>query len=364
MTISKFAATLSGVMTAAFVAFAAQAEEVRVYNWSDYIDEEILKDFEKETGIKVVYDVFDSNEILETKLLAGKTGYDIVVPSHAFLSRQIKAGIFQKLDMAQLPNAKNIWKDVADRVARFDPGNEFSVNYMWGSTGLGYVKEKVAERIENPPTNSWSLVFDPKYAKKLQDCGIYWLDAPTEVMPAALAYLGKDGNSRSADDMKEAAALLEKVRPFVRKFHSSEYISALANGEICVAIGWSGDVLQARDRASEAKKGVTVEYSIPKEGTQMWFDQLAIPADAPNPKAAHKFINYLLEAKVIAKATNYVNYANGNLASQEFIDPEVLADTAIYPDAETVKNLFVVDTYAPKLQRVVTRAWTRLKTGQ
>ena len=364
MRMGKIVSWFAGVSLAAIVAFPANAEEVRVYNWSDYIDEEILKEFETATGIKVIYDVFDSNEILETKLLAGSTGYDVVVPSHAFLARQIQAGVFQKLDQSKLPNAKNMWEDIKIRLKQFDPDNAYSVNYMWGSTGIGYVKELVDARLPNAPTNSWDLVFKPEIAEKLKDCGIYWLDAPTEILPSALAYLGKPGNSTDPEDLKAAAALLEKVRPTVRKFHSSEYISALANGEICVAIGWSGDVLQARDRAAEADKGVTVAYSVPKEGAQMWFDQLAIPADAPNLDAAHKFINFLMDPKVIAKATNYVNYANGNLASQEFVDKSVLEDPAIYPDAETVKNLFVVPTYDPKLQRIVTRMWTRIKTGQ
>ncbi len=350
--------------TALLATTVAVAEEVRIYNWSDYIDENILTEFTAETGIEVVYDVFDSNELLETKLLAGSTGYDIVVPSHAFLARQISVGIFDKLDQSQLPNQKHMWKAIEERMAEFDPGNAYSVNYMWGTTGIGYVKEKVEAVLPNAPTDSWALVFDPANAEKLAECGIFMLDAPTEIIPSALRYLGYDGGAQNVKELEAATELLSKIRPYVRKFHSSEYISALANGDICVAIGWSGDILQARDRAAEADNQITVEYTIPKEGAQMWFDQLAIPADAPNKVAAHKFINYIMRPEVIAKASNYVYYANGNLDSQKLLEEDVLTDTAIYPDGETVNNLFVVGTYSPKFQRLVNRAWTRIKTGQ
>jgi len=354
---------ITGV-TALLATTVAVAEEVRIYNWSDYIDEKILVEFTAETGIKVVYDVFDSNELLETKLLAGSTGYDVVVPSHAFLARQISVGIFDKLDQGQLPNQKHMWKAIEERMAEFDPGNAYSVNYMWGTTGIGYVKEKVEALLPNAPTSSWALVFDPANAKVLAECGIFLLDAPTEVIPSALRYLGYNGGSQNLKELEAATELLSKIRPYVRKFHSSEYISALANGDICVAIGWSGDILQARDRAAEAGSGITVEYVIPKEGAQMWFDQLAIPADAPNKAAAHKFIDYIMRPEVIAKASNYVYYANGNLESQKLLEEDVLTDTAIYPDEETVNNLFVVGTYSPKFQRQVNRAWTKIKTGQ
>ncbi len=350
--------------TALLATTVAVAEEVRIYNWSDYIDENILTEFTAETGIEVVYDVFDSNELLETKLLAGSTGYDIVVPSHAFLARQISVGIFDKLDQSQLPNQKHMWKAIEERMAEFDPGNAYSVNYMWGTTGIGYVKEKVEAVLPNAPTDSWALVFDPANAEKLAECGIFMLDAPTEIIPSALRYLGYDGGAQNVKELEAATELLSKIRPYVRKFHSSEYISALANGDICVAIGWSGDILQARDRAAEADNQITVEYTIPKEGAQMWFDQLAIPADAPNKVAAHKFIDYIMRPEVIAKASNYVYYANGNLDSQKLLEEDVLTDTAIYPDEETVNNLFVVGTYSPKFQRLVNRAWTRIKTGQ
>ncbi|MBB4304975.1 putrescine transport system substrate-binding protein [Rhodobium orientis] len=357
-------AGVAAAMTATVPAAAAD-KEVRVYNWSDYIDEEILKEFTEETGIKVIYDVFDSNETLETKLLAGGTGYDVVVPSGTFLSRQIQAGVFQKLDKSKLPNLKNMWPKIQKLTAGYDPDNAYSINYMWGTTGIGINVDKVKERLgADMPLNSWDLVFKPELAEKLQDCGIHWLDAPEEIFPTALNYLGFRGDSHDTDEIAKAAEMLDKVRGTVQKFHSSEYINALANGDICVAIGWSGDVLQARDRASEADKGVTVEYIIPKEGAQMWFDQMAIPADATNVDEAHAFLNYIMEPKVMAKASNYVYYANGNLASQEFLNEDVIKDPAIYPDAETSEKLYTTTAYPPKVLRVVTRAWTKVKTGQ
>ncbi len=345
------------------VAFA-QDRTVNVYNWSDYIDESILEDFTKETGIKVVYDVFDSNEVLETKLLAGGTGYDVVVPTGTFLGRQIQAGAFQKLDKDKLPNLTNLWPEIMARVEKFDPGNEHAINYMWGTTGIGYNVDKVKEILPDAPLDSWDMVFDPEVVSKLADCGVYMLDTADEMFPAALNYLGLDPDSADTDDFKKAAELLKSVRPYVRKFHSSEYINALANGDICLAVGWSGDVLIARDRAKEADNGVTVEYVIPKEGAMMWFDNMAIPVDAPHVEEAHEFINYIMKPEVIAKATNYVFYANGNKASQQFVDKEVLEDQAVYPSEEAVKNLFSTTTKSPKALRVRTREWTGVKTGQ
>ncbi len=358
---------LSAIVVAASIpAMPALAQDavVNVYNWSDYIDEEILADFTKETGIKVVYDVFDSNEILETKLLAGGTGYDVVVPSATFLARQIQAGVFQKVDRSKLGNIGNVWDDIAERVAVYDPDNAYSVNYMWGTTGFGYNVAKIKERMADAPVDSWAMVFDPDIVAKFADCGIHVLDAPTEVIPAALNYLGLDPRSRDAGDIKKAEELVNAIRPHVQKFHSSEYINALANGDICLAVGWSGDVLQARDRAAEVDQGVEVAYVIPKEGALMWFDQLAVPADAPNTDAAHQFINYILRPEVVAKATNYVYYANGNSASMPLLDEEVTGDPAIYPDDATVKNLYTILPYDAKSQRLITRAWTKITTGQ
>ena len=343
----------------------AAANEVRIYNWSDYIDESILQDFTRETGINVVYDVFDSNDILETKLLAGSTGYDIVVPTGIFLARQIQAGVFQKLDREQLPNIKFMWPQIEARVSDLDPGNAYSVNYMWGTTGIGINVDKVKEVLgPNAPLDSWSLVFDPANAEKLASCGIFMLDAAEEIVATALQYIGEDPDTKDAAVMEKAEGVLMPVRPFIQKFHSSEYINALANGDICVAVGWSGDMLQARDRAAEANNGVTVEYIIPKEGALMWFDQLAVPADAPNVENAHKFINYIMRPEVIAKASNYVFYANGNLGAKSYLSPDVLNDPAIYPSDEVVANLFTLTPYGPREQRVLTRLWTKVKTGQ
>jgi len=357
-------AALFGSLIALAPAAHAQQKTVNVYNWSDYIDRSILEDFEKETGIKVVYDTYDSNELLETKLLAGSSGYDVVVPSATFLSRQIKAGVFRKLDKSKLPNLVHAWDEIQTRVARFDPNNEYSVNYLWGTSGVGYNVAKVRERLPNPPTDSWRMVLDPVIAAKFADCGIYVLDSPEDVIPNVLNYLGLDPNSKKAADLSQATAQLNRVRKHIRKFHSSEYIDALANGEICLAVGYSGDILQARDRAKEAGRGVEVAYSIPKEGALMWFDQLAIPNDSFRPEEAHQFINYLLRPEVIAKATNEVNYANGNKTSQQFVEESVLKDPSIYPDPVTLQRLFTVTTPDSQEQKRITRAWTRIKTGK
>lgn len=355
--------TISAAAIALSSASFAQERTVNVYNWSDYIDESILSDFTTETGIKVVYDVFDSNEILETKLLAGGTGYDVVVPSATFLARQITAGVFQPLDMSKLPEAKNLWADIQKRTEVYDPGQKYAFNYMWGTTGIGYNVKAAQERIGGP-VKSWDVVFDPEKLAKFADCGVHVLDAPTEMISAALNYLGKDPDSKTAEDIEAGSALLQKIRPSIQKFNSSEYINALANGDICLAVGWSGDIFQARDRAAEANAGVEVGYSIPAEGAYMWFDQMAIPADAKNVAEAHEFLNYMMRPEVIAKASNYVFYANGNKASQEMLDKEVLDDPAVYPDAATMDKLYVTTPWGPKEQRLLTRAWTTVKTGQ
>ena len=343
---------------------SATAEEVRVYNWSDYIDESLLKKFEDETGIDLIYDVFDSNEVLETKLLAGGSGYDVVVPSGTFLQRQIQAGAFQKLDYSKLPNSKYLWDVIKERTAQYDPGNQYAINYMWGTTGIGINVQKVKEVLgEDAPVDSLALIFDPENMKKLQACGVHFLDAPTEMIPAALAYIGENPDSQEKDVIAKAEPVLAAVRPYVLKFHNSEYINALANGDICVAFGWSGDVLQARDRADEADNGVEIAYHAPKEGALMWFDMMAIPADAPNPDGAHKFLNFIMDPENMAAASNYVYYANGNLGSQKYLSEDVIGDPAIYPDEETLKHLYTNRPYPAKIQRVVTRLWTKIKSG-
>ena len=346
---------------------AAQKTEriVNIYNWSDYIDPAVIEAFTKETGIKVRYDTFDANETLETKLLAGKSGYDVVVPSGYFLQRQITAGVFQKLDKAKLPNLKNVWPDIAAKLAFYDPGNQYSVNYMWGTTGIGYNVKKMREILGAGATiDSWDVVFRPEQLAKFKGCGIHMLDSVDDIVPAALHQLGLSPNSTEQKDLDKAADLIAKIRPSVRKFHSSEYINALASGEICFVVGWSGDIKQAQRRAAEAKNGVEIGYAIPKEGAQMFFDNLAIPKDAPHVAEAHAFIDYLLRADVAAKNTNLVQYANGNLASQAQIDKAVLDDKTVYPDAATMAKLYTISAHDQKTQRVLNRLWTKIKTGK
>jgi putrescine transport system substrate-binding protein len=361
-TIALAAAALALLWTASA---RAQGRTVNVYNWSDYIEPGLLEDFTKETGIKVRYDTFDSNDTLETKLLAGKSGYDVVVPTGFFLERQIKAGVFQKLDKSKLPNLVNIWPEIAQRLSVYDPGNQYAVNYMWGTTGLGYNVKKVREILrDDAKIDSWDIVFKPENLAKLKSCGVYLLDSADDILPAALKYLGFDPNSRTEAELQKAADLVGKVRPSVRKFHSSEYLNALASGEICFAVGFSGDVKQAQKRAAEAKNGVEVAYAIPKEGAQLWFDNLAIPRDAKNVAEAHAFINYLQKPEVAAKNSNLISYANGNLASQQLLDKEVLDDRTIYPDEATMSRLYTIKVYDNATQRLMNRLWTRIKTGR
>jgi putrescine transport system substrate-binding protein len=341
----------------------AQDKVVKIYNWSDYIDPQVLEDFTAKTGIQVVYDLFDSNELLETKLLAGSTGYDLVVPTAFFLSRQIEAGLFQPLDKSKIPNWANLDPGLMGKAAKYDAGNEHAMIYMWGTTGLAYNVDKVKERLPDAPTDSWALLFDPANAAKLADCGIMALDAPVEVMASALRYLGEDPDSKDPAVLAKGAALLERVRPYIRKFHSSEYINALANGDICLALGWSGDGGIAKTRAEEANNGVHVEYTIPKEGALLWFDMMAMPTDAPNPDNAYTFLNYLLEPEVMAKISNFVTYPNAVPASLAMIDPEVKADSSLFPTPEIQKDLFTVSPFDQKGQRTLTRLWTKILTG-
>ena len=343
---------------------AAEEKVVNVYNWSDYIAEDTIANSEKETGIKVNYDMYDGNETLETKLLAGNSGYDIVVPSASFLERQIKTGVYQKLDKSKLPNLAHMDPEVMQRAALHDPGNEHSVVYMWGTTGIGYNPDKVNKAFPNAPVDSWSLVYEPENASKLKGCGIAVLDSYSEITSTVLAYLGKDPNSQSADDLALVEAKLLQIRPFIRYIHSSQYINDLANGDICVAVGYSGDILQARDRASEAGNNINVKYAVPKEGTIIWFDTMAIPKDAPHPNNAHAFINYIMEPEVVARISNFVNYANGNADSLPFIDEGVRNDPGVYPPPEVKAKLFPDLAETQEYTRLMTRTWTRFTTGQ
>jgi putrescine transport system substrate-binding protein len=344
---------------------AAQEEKVlHVFNWSDYIAEDTVPNFEKQSGIKVTYDVFDSNDVLETRLLAGNSGFDVVVPSASFLERQIKAGVFQKLDKSQIPNLKNMDPDIMNRVGLHDPNNEYAVPYLWGTTGIGYNEDKIKKILGDARPDSWNYIYDPKLAAKFKECGLSLLDAPDEILKTVLAWMGRDPNSQQEEDLKAAEAKLMPIRPFIRKIHSSQYIDDLANGDLCIAVGWSGDILQARDRAAEAGQGVKIKYAIPKEGTIVWFDMLAIPADAKHPKNAHAFINYLMDPQVAANDSNFVNYANGNAASLPMVSDEVKNDPGVYPTPEVKAKLFPSLAYGEDFQRLMNRMWTKFQTGQ
>lgn len=339
---------------------------VNVYNWSDYIGEDVVATFETESGTKVVYDVFDSNEVLEGKLLAGRTGYDVVVPSIEFMGRQIQAGIFQPLDKEKLPNYKELDPSMMAVIAQMDPGNAYGVPYMWGTTGIGMIKDKVIAALgPDAPLDSWELVLNPENLAKLSSCGVAFLDAPSEIFGAVLHYQGKDPNTADAKDYQgDAKALLKQLAPSVTYFHSSKYIDDLAAGEICVAIGWSGDIAQAMVDAEEADNGVKISYVIPKEGALQFYDILVIPKDASNVEEAHAFINFLMRPDIAAENTNYIWYPNPIPASKPMIDPEITGDPSIYPPPDVMAGLYVSTIKSPAVDRAMNRAWTEVKTGR
>ena len=337
---------------------------VNVYNWSDYIEPSVLEDFTKETGVTVNYEVMDSNELLETKLVAGRTGYDVVVPSASFLARQIKLGVYQKLDKSKLPNIKNLDPDITKRLEVFDPGNEHAVNYMWGTSGVAYNEEAIKAAMPDAPVDSFAMFWDPKVVSKFAKCGVSVLDAPSEVVGTVMIYLGKDANSENPEDLKAAEKVLVAVRPYIRLINSSKYIEDLANGEICLALGWSGDTLQAKSRAEEAKKPFTIKYNIPKEGAVMFFDNMAIPADASHVKNAHVFINYMLRPEVAAANSNAISFANSNAASWPMVNPEVKNNPGIFPTAEMMPKLVPDLPETAEFTRSLTRTWTRFRTGK
>jgi putrescine transport system substrate-binding protein len=343
---------------------AAAEKVLNVDNWSDYIQPAVISDFQKEYGIRVNYDVFDSNEILETKLLTGHTNYDVVVPSGAFLERQMQAGIYQKLDKGLLPNLKDVDPQVAHAVAVYDPGNEYCVDYMWITSGVGYNTAAIRERLPHAPVDSWRMLFDPAVVAKFQDCGVSILDAPSEVVATVLLFLGRNPNSNSPADLKDAEQVLRAMRPYVRYVDSSRYIDNLANGDLCLALGWSGDVKQAHDRALEAGKGVELAYVIPHEGAIANYDVLAIPADAPHVRNAHLFIDYLLRPGVAARNSNLIKYANAVLPDIQPLDPAVRDDPGVYPPPEMRARLTPERARPADYQRLLTRMWTRFKTGK
>jgi putrescine transport system substrate-binding protein len=359
----KDAAQTAGTASASASAATDAEKTVNIYNWSDYIDPTVVPAFEKEYGIKVNYDVFDSNEVVETKLLEGNTGYDVVVPSASFMQRQIQAGVFQKLDKSLLPNLKGLDPGITAKIAIMDPGNQYGVNYLWGIDVVGYNEDQIKAAMPNAPVDSFAMVYDPNVIRNFQKCGVSILDAPDEVVGTVLIYLGKDPNSEAPEDLQAAAKVLYAIRPYVRYINSSKYIEDLANGELCLALGWNGDVGQSRRRASEAGKNVKIKDNIAKEGGLMFFDMMAIPADAPHPKNAHLFINYLLRPEIAAKDSSAVYYATSVSAAFSLIDPAVYNDPAVFPNDSTKTKLFVNATHSMLYMRDLNRVWTHFKTG-
>jgi putrescine transport system substrate-binding protein len=357
---------LALILAAALQSAAAAEKQLNIYNWSDYIADDTVARFEHETGDKVSYDVYDSNEVLEAKLLAGRSGYDLVVPSASpYLARQIVAGVYQTLDRAKLGNYGNLDPQILANAAIADPGNQYGVPYLWGTTGIGYNRAMIKAALgEAAPTDSSRLLFDPAIAKKLAPCGISLLDSAQEIVPAALAYLGRDPLSRAPEDLDRAMAAITAIRPFIRKFHSSQYINDLANGDLCVAFGYSGDMLQARNRARDAKNGIDIAYTIPKEGAMMWIDMMAVPKDAPHPDEALRFIDFVLRPETVAAISNTVAYANPNTKATALVDAALRDDPNVYPPASVRARLFFDKPVTPQYERLRTRAWTKVKTGE
>ena len=360
---------LAAALSAAACLPAAAADEPKVlniYNWSDYIADDTLKNFEKETGIKVNYDNYDNNEILHAKLVAGKTGYDIVVPGAHFAKQQIAANLFQKLDRGQLPNWGNQDPALLAQMAKVDPGNLYLVDWLWGyvTVGINVGKVKAALGELPMPDNAWSLLFDPKYAAKLKGCGVSMLDSPSEVLPVALMYVGKSGYSTSPDDYRAAGDMLKKIRPYVTRFSSSGYIDEMAQGSLCLVMGYSGDINIARARALAAGKGVNLEALIPKSGATLFFDSMAIPADAKHPRNAHLFINYILRPEVHASLTNKVFYANPNKASMKFVKKDVAENKTIFLSADDLAKMTPPDSVPQDGRRLQTRTFTAFKVAK
>ena len=358
-------ATASALLSAGPARAQEEEKVLNIYNWSDYIADDTIANFEKETGIKVRYDVFDSNEILHAKLVAGKTGYDIVVPSSYWAKIQADGGLLRKLDKAQLPNLKNMDPAVQAQLAALDPGNQYLVNWLWGYTTVGINVDKVKAALGSTPMpeNAWDLVFKPEYISKLKSCGVSFLDSPTDIIPAALHYLGKPAFSRNQADYSGVAPLLKAVRPSVTLFSSSGYINDMASGSICVALGWSGDINIAKQRALEGKTGQNIQALIPSTGGVLFFDTMAIPTDAPHPNNALKWINYIMRPEVDASLTNKVFYANPNKESKKFVKPEVANNPTVFISDADMKKMAVPDALNNDIRRTMTRLYTSFKTG-
>ncbi|MDG9930360.1 MULTISPECIES: polyamine ABC transporter substrate-binding protein [unclassified Pseudomonas] len=347
------------------VASASQAaESVRIYNWTDYIAPDTLKNFQKASGVAAHYDVYDSNETLDAKLMAGRSGYDVVFPSNHFMARQIQGGALKKLDRSKLPGWSNLNPVLLKALETNDPGNQHGFPYLWGTTGIGYNVDKVRAVLgDGVAVDSWDLILKPEQLAKLAQCGVAILDNGPEMLPIALHQLGLPHHSQNPDDYKKAEALLMEMRKNVRYFHSSKYVGDLANGDICVAVGFSGDIMQAASRAAEAGNGVKIEYVIPKEGAPMWFDMASMPVDAPNEEAGYAFLNYLLQPDVAASISNHVHYANGNQKADALVDPALRADNKVYPPEEVMTKLYALEAMPLKIDRVRTRIWTKVKSG-
>ncbi|MYN27823.1 polyamine ABC transporter substrate-binding protein [Duganella levis] len=358
----------AALVAAGLMVGAVQAQEEKVlniYNWSDYIAEDTVKNFEKETGIKVRYDLFDNNEILNSKLVAGKSGYDIVVPTAQWARLQIDAKQLRKLDKSKLPNLKNLDPAIQAKLANIDPGNDYLVDWLWGYTTVGINVNKVKAALGGMPMpdNAWELVFNPKYASKLKSCGVSFLDSPSEVLPPALIYAGKPAFSKNAADYVEAGKVLQAIRPYVTLFSSSGYINDLANGGVCVALGWSGDINIARQRAIDAKNGNVIEVLVPKTSAALVFDTMAIPADAPHPNNAHLWINYIMRPEVHASLTNKVFYANPNAASVKFVRKDIAGNKTVFLSEEDKKKMAAPEPVPADIRRNITRIYTKFKTG-
>jgi putrescine transport system substrate-binding protein len=337
---------------------------LNLYIWSDYLAPNALSDFERQTGIKVHVSYFDTNETLETRLLAGHSGFDVVVPTASYFERQIKAGVYLTLDKSKLPNLKNMDAQLTSRVALHDPDNAHGAIYTWGTNGIGYNEKMIKALLPDAPVDSWRMVFDPAVASKIAKCGISVLDSPAEMVRVVLSYLGRDPNSQKAEDLAASEAALSKIRPYIRNINSSEYIEALANGDICLAVGYNGDVLQARDRARDANKGIEIQYVVPKEGSILWFDMLAVPKDAPDPESAYAFLDYMMIPQVAADVSDFRRYATANAAAQPLVQAAVRDDPGIYPPKELRQKLAVQLADSPDQTRAITRVWQKFKTGQ
>ncbi|MBI3452651.1 MAG: polyamine ABC transporter substrate-binding protein [Rhodospirillales bacterium] len=363
---AKLRQAIAGAILAFGLVTPAAAQGVlNIYNWSDYIDEGTIKRFEAETGIKVRYDVYDSNEVLDAKLRAGRSGYDLVVPSASpFLARQIPANFYQPIDRSRVPNYGKLDPAIMRQIEKNDPGNKYAIPWMWGTTGIGYNAGRVLRIMGDAPVYSLKMIFDPAVVSRFKACGVIILDSQTDVIPAALAYLGREPDSKTPADLDAAIEVLTKIRPYVRKWHSSEYINDLANGDACLVFGYSGDIKQAARRAAETRKGVKIEYALPVEGTLLWFDTWAIPADARNVANAYRFLDFVLRPEIAALNTNFIGYANAVPESLPVVDPAIRNDPTVYPPEEFRRRFYTISPATRDYDRLRTRAWTRVTAGR